>query len=854
MEKSYDDLVQEITNLQTVVIPELKAALKTVQDNIGSNMFTNINQVSRARDNARIISAADYNTYIKDSSYNLYVYCTDGNIHPITIKDEDSHTIGCDRGYTIIEFSKNNVNTEKYIKLFAATDETLYTVTFDSTTITAKLNEGFINSGTKVRAGSTVEFNANTGYKLISWYDDSTTCPKSVVINDDFEMTGTFEQVADLAGKLYINEIDANGLSEYGVCIELYNESTEQISLAGVKLLKAKNDDFTDSLKILEFTEDLCIPANDRFIVRCISDQQEGHVIPNTLNASISAKGKLALKLEDSSERTINEVINTENYPANGEYCNFENKGTLMRETDAGLVWVVSSYPCIGKPNEIREAIADGMFIQGSQLILNSDNIGGYDTHILTQNGIAVKVKPSNWEFKDGTEPYLTTEHMCINYAKMDFDASYFDYSSDVGYSKAKKNAKALFPQGNAILLNNGKTPDVIIPDDLGITHFTVKCCGHKKSESTLLPDNPAYLTGGGTVTADSVGYTMLNFALTDVQPDILTYSYYPNAPEKPDKWAYFDNGIYDENRPKRNYRLKVGGAKVWAEFTFYNGQEAIDGITDADGYVKETVLDEYTKLTAATLPTINELSGFCFNADKSKLYAVGDSGTINEITLNNENNTFSYTELFNAAGSPLHHDYEGITLFDNKLYIAVEGSSDTSYNSFIGEYDVDTNEYDQIGIIYSIMTENGSGLEGIAYFESTYFLIGNQDKPNLLYLWDSDSESIIAKSCNGRNYEVSDLYYDTVNKELWLLDKSDWGLVHKYKLTVDYANESIDMKLLASYKLQLAADETYNWEAKNPESLAIDTENRIMYIGTENTGDEPNNETHNAQLFKFKY
>lgn len=226
----------------------------------------------------------------------------------------------------------------------------------------------------------------------------------------------------------------------------------------------------------------------------------------------------------------------------------------------------------------------------------------------------------------------------------------------------------------------------------------------------------------------------------------------------------------------------------------------------------------------------ISELSGLCFNHNKTKLFAISDTGKVYTISningvINNNN-----VELY----SDVSLDIEGITNIPKDgqdiLYLAVERDKniDDDLNSYIYKLDQDKN-LEKVSDITNTKTEVNKGLEGITKYTSDVLLIGNQANPVCIKQFSIPRTKVIQNFNIGFTSEIADLYYDETSDTIWILNSND--------STIHICSDSFAQ--IQTIKLDI--DPYYN-----PEALVVDTQNKIIWVGCD-TANQTN-------LYKIRY
>ena len=199
----------------------------------------------------------------------------------------------------------------------------------------------------------------------------------------------------------------------------------------------------------------------------------------------------------------------------------------------------------------------------------------------------------------------------------------------------------------------------------------------------------------------------------------------------------------------------------------------------------------------------VEEISGICLNADRTALLAIGDQGTVKQISFTGE---VSHILDYFA-------DMEGITLDPNTgdMYIAAEWDQ--------GVLKLDAPDYQNASMQFYVQEAiddqyKNSGLEGISYYKDDIFFIGSQEHANL-WQYRKDGTMISKISLSEFADEIAGLCYDPVADWLWVIDSN---FVKIYICTVGG-------KLLATYDLE---------DIENAESICVDRERNCVWVGSD--------------------
>lgn len=206
---------------------------------------------------------------------------------------------------------------------------------------------------------------------------------------------------------------------------------------------------------------------------------------------------------------------------------------------------------------------------------------------------------------------------------------------------------------------------------------------------------------------------------------------------------------------------------------------------------------------------TIGDFSGVCFNADKTGLIGVSNSGgTLWNINFDGTRDSEHFVKL--------EKDLEGVTIDPESGTIYVcEEKENYVWRVFQedGKYkarrvvQIDAGSYD-----------NNSGLEAITYHDG-YLYIGNQSPANL-FIYSLEHEGVAHHyTANFITECFSDLWFDTTNNTLWAVDA--------WSSKKEIVNFTIWGDLIARF------------ESKVPwiEGICIDFENNKAWFACDSTG-----------------
>jgi hypothetical protein len=272
------------------------------------------------------------------------------------------------------------------------------------------------------------------------------------------------------------------------------------------------------------------------------------------------------------------------------------------------------------------------------------------------------------------------------------------------------------------------------------------------------------------------------------------------------------------ETTGNESYCRTSDGADTWAAtsaVTYGTANIITDGTVDEG--------DPSTKLYSyqAYETGVQGFSGICWNTDKTSFYAVGDRGKIYSLGLDG-----TTTLVFDNSEKQFVDttDFEAITITtDGTIYVSTEDTDQ------IVKISSDFTSAEIVATINDIRTVTNQGFEGLSYYKDDIFFVGNQSDPVNVFQY-SLSTGIVADSSfdpttiDGMSKsitEIADLYYDSNDDRLWILDSK------KATLAKVQINGTVD----ALYSIPLKTGNTN----ENPEAVLIDSTNNFAWIGCDN-------------------
>ena len=212
----------------------------------------------------------------------------------------------------------------------------------------------------------------------------------------------------------------------------------------------------------------------------------------------------------------------------------------------------------------------------------------------------------------------------------------------------------------------------------------------------------------------------------------------------------------------------------------------------------------DYTSFTVS----VPEISGLCFTADGSALWAVGDNGYLAQVSFDGQ-----CTKFWTRSA-----DMEGITIHPETgdLYIALEDGSQSVARVKAPAYQA--SDYEVLFKVQDAKNFSNSGLEGITYYKDNTLYIGSQEGAYLFkYTLDGEMLSKVSLKKIARGLkEVGGLYYDPITDWLWVTDSE----THKL-----YVLDGEATHLLTSYPVPYIS---------NNESVCVDHERGCVWVGND--------------------
>ena len=206
---------------------------------------------------------------------------------------------------------------------------------------------------------------------------------------------------------------------------------------------------------------------------------------------------------------------------------------------------------------------------------------------------------------------------------------------------------------------------------------------------------------------------------------------------------------------------------------------------------------------------TIGDFSGVCFNADKTGLIGVSNSGgTLWNINFDGTRESTHFVKL--------EKDLEGVTVDPETgtIYVCEEKEN------YVWRVFQEDGKYKgrRVAQINSGAYDSNSGLEAITYHDG-YLYIGNQSPANLI-IYSLEHEAVALRYTASFITECfSDLWFDTTNNTLWAVDAwSDDKEIVNFTIWGDF---------IARFKSEVP------WI----EGICLDFENNKAYFACDSTG-----------------
>lgn len=307
--------------------------------------------------------------------------------------------------------------------------------------------------------------------------------------------------------------------------------------------------------------------------------------------------------------------------------------------------------------------------------------------------------------------------------------------------------------------------------------------------------------------TIDAGGYYVITFKSAAEHPELGPA--YGLSPTK--KWSFtLEDGTgttidtvskaADVDITNKSLGRETDGAETWVQFNVPTIGSANE--PGEEPGVPTTELLSYVPYTT----NATELSGLCFNADKSGLFGVSDTGKVYSIALDG---TTVDLQIVEVDGE----DLEGITIDSNGDLFAINERTGKvwkiagpDYNSAVEAFTVTP-----VGD-----NPSSNGFEGITVF-GNQFIVGNQKSPIALYTVSNAGGAPTLLATLDCVTEIADVEYDGTN--IWVLDST----------------ESTLAKLTAAGELVTKYSTAFIPNTENgPEALAIN--GNTAYIGCDNT------------------
>lgn len=204
----------------------------------------------------------------------------------------------------------------------------------------------------------------------------------------------------------------------------------------------------------------------------------------------------------------------------------------------------------------------------------------------------------------------------------------------------------------------------------------------------------------------------------------------------------------------------------------------------------------------------IGDFSGVCFNADKTGLIGVSNSGgTLWNINFDGTRESTHFVKL--------EKDLEGVTVdpVSGTIYVCEEKEN------YVWRVFQEDGKYKarRVVQINSGAYDSNSGLEAITYHDG-YLYIGNQSPANLI-IYSLEHEAVALRYTASFISECfSDLWFDTTNNTLWAVDA--------------WANEIVNFTIWGDFIARFKPS-TVPWI----EGICLDFENNKAWFACDSTG-----------------
>lgn len=199
----------------------------------------------------------------------------------------------------------------------------------------------------------------------------------------------------------------------------------------------------------------------------------------------------------------------------------------------------------------------------------------------------------------------------------------------------------------------------------------------------------------------------------------------------------------------------------------------------------------------------VDELSGLCFNLDKTALLACGDQGVLKTVSFDGSSMDFwSYPS-----------DMEGVALdpATGDIYLAIEGKQEV-HVLYAPEHAAQ-----QVSFVVNDAVDGdyrNSGLEAIEFYKDDVLFVGSQRDANL-WQYRNDGTLISRISLSSFASEIAGLCYEPDADLLWVTDS------RKARIFLC----SVDGTVLMTYDVPFI---------ENAESICVDRERGCVWVGSD--------------------
>jgi hypothetical protein len=440
-----------------------------------------------------------------------------------------------------------------------------------------------------------------------------------------------------------------------------------------------------------------------------------------------------------------------------------------------------------------------------------------YKFYMTATNGIKIECIISNWdEWMHYYNTCNVSEPDIVHFLNTKF-CKELGVPEDSKLISKNEKAGTTVTEPRFVICDNAEFR-VIVPTDVDVDYAIFHASGHNGAKSAIDyvygHQDGVYINPKDMV-AGSEGTTDITIAFRDKREEYVLF-----------------NGTLENCK------------KFWMSADFYKYGEGKTVELPPVENINPPVADEmYTTFESEwqkpQATGVKALSGICLAEDKSCLYGVSDTYGLYKINFDGTSELLYDT--FDKEKNDTTLDMEGICIDENgDLYTCIENGSShydgkhlikfmksEGYNT---PHDVSEVDRDKLN---AVMQEFNNGFEGIGYEGGDTFFLGNQFKPITVTKYSvsegvKDTITLGYDIIKGGTTEIGDLQYDPATNTLWVIDSRS---SHVY-------NYDMEGNVIRAYKTNIGS-------ASNAESFVIDFENKVMYVGCDNSG---------GDLYKFKF